>query len=649
MTTTPSKSTSDLGRIAPLSKEPPRFRNREIDKKSLRNLVAWAYKHHGTAATAAMADDLKDLGFHYATQAAVSISVEDLRIPGDKAALLQQAEEQITATEERYRLGEITEVERHTKVIDTWTETNERLVAAVRRNFNENDPLNSVWMMANSGARGNMSQVRQLVGMRGLMANPQGEIIDLPIRTNFREGLTVTEYVISSYGARKGLVDTALRTADSGYLTRRLVDVAQELIVREDDCGSTLGVWIENVTPDTANVRSYIETKLYGRALLQDTNLASAMEDGRKVLPRNTIVGDEEMEALREDKDITRIRVRSVLTCDAELGVCAMCYGRSLATGKMIELGEAVGVIAAQSIGEPGTQLTMRTFHTGGVAGKDIAGGLPRVVELFEARTPKGSARLAKATGILHLREDEGKGIPVVVIDDAGEEHEVVLPLGARPIVVDGQSVKAGDPLVDGPFDPKEIMEIKGIRETQLYLVEEVQRVYRDQGVSIHDKHIELIVRQMTRRIGVQEPGGSGFLPGERVDSKRFRDTNRRMVEESLRPAEGRPELMGITKASLATESWLSAASFQETTRVLTEAAIDGRADHLIGLKENIILGKLIPAGTGMPKYREFGIEAPDYEPMTFYSSDDGVEDPAAFLANLHGSYDAAKATEPIG
>ena len=364
------------------------------------------------------------------------------------------------------------------------------------------------------------------------------------------------------------------------------------------------------------------------------------------MLPRNTIVGDEEMEALRDDPTVDRLRVRSVLTCDAELGVCAMCYGRSLATGKMIELGEAVGVIAAQSIGEPGTQLTMRTFHTGGVAGKDIAGGLPRVVELFEARTPKGSARLAKASGVLHLREDEGKGIPVVVVDDQGEEHEVVLPLGARPIVTDGQDIKAGEPLTDGPFDPKEIMEIKGIRETQLYLVEEVQRVYRDQGVSISDKHIELIVRQMTRRVGVQEPGATGFLPGERVDSKVFRDTNRRMVEDGVRPAEGRPELMGITKASLATESWLSAASFQETTRVLTEAAIDGRGDNLIGLKENIIIGKLIPAGTGMMRYREFGIEAPDYEPMTFYSSDSGEEDPAAFLSSLHGSYDGTYSTE---
>ena len=443
-------------------------------------------------------------------------------------------------------------------------------------------------------------------------------------------------------GARKGLVDTALRTADSGYLTRRLVDVAQELIVREEDCGTTLGMWVENVEPDTPTGARYLETKLFGRALLNDITLSPTA----RCITRNTIVGDDEMAALRDDPAVNRVRVRSVLTCDAELGVCAICYGRSLATGKSIELGEAVGVIAAQSIGEPGTQLTMRTFHTGGVAGKDIAGGLPRVVELFEARTPRGAARLARAAGVVRLGEDEGKGIPVSVVADEGEEHEVILPLGARPIVRDGDEVKAGDPITDGPFDPKELMEIKGIRETQLYLVEEVQKVYRDQGVSIHDKHIELIVRQMTRRIGVQEVGDTDFLPGERVDAKVFRDTNRRMVEEGVRPAEGRPEIMGITKASLATESWLSAASFQETTRVLTEAAIDGRGDNLIGLKENIIIGKLIPAGTGMMRYRQFEVEAPDYQPMTFYSSD-AEEDPAAWLSNIHGTYDGAGRPPP--
>jgi DNA-directed RNA polymerase subunit beta' len=454
--------------------------------------------------------------------------------------------------------------------------------------------------------------------MRGLVANPRGDMIPRPIKRNFREGLETLEYFIATPGARKGLVDTALRTADSGYLTRRLVDVAQELIIREEDCGTNLGVWIEGVQPDSANRRSYIETKLYGRALAVDTVLS----DGTTIA-RNTIVDDALMAKLRDDSATNRVRVRSVLTCDAELGVCALCYGRSLATGKAIELGEAVGVIAAQSIGEPGTQLTMRTFHTGGVAGKDIAGGLPRVVELFEARTPKGSARLAKASGVVRIGEDEGKGIPVTVVEDSGDESLITLPTGSRPIVKDGQEVTAGSPITDGPFDPKEVMEIKGIRETQLYIVEEVQKVYRDQGVSIHDKHIELIVRQMTRRVSVQETGDTEFLPGERTDAKTFRDTNRSMVEQGKRPAEGRPELMGITKASLATESWLSAASFQETTRVLTEAAIDGRGDTLNGLKENIIIGKLIPAGSGMMRYRDFGIDAPDYVPMSTYHSED--------------------------
>jgi DNA-directed RNA polymerase subunit beta' len=486
-----------------------------------------------------------------------------------------------------------------------------------------------------------MTQMRQIAGMRGLVANPRGDMIPRPIKKNFREGLETLEYFIATPGARKGLVDTALRTADSGYLTRRLVDVAQELIIRDIDCGTNLGLWIDNVGADTANKRAYLETKLFGRALAQDV----ALSDG-SVLARNTLVGDAEMAALRDDAGVSRVRVRSVLTCDAELGVCALCYGRSLATGKSIELGEAVGVIAAQSIGEPGTQLTMRTFHTGGVAGKDIAGGLPRVVELFESRTPRGSARLARATGVVRIGDDEGKGIPVVVIDDQGEEHPILLPTGSRPIVTDGQNVKAGDPITDGPFDPKELMEIKGIRETQMYLVEEVQKVYRDQGVSIHDKHIELIVRQMTRRVGVQEPGDTGFLPGERADAKVFRDTNRRMVEDGKKPAEGRPEIMGITKASLATESWLSAASFQETTRVLTEAAIDGRGDSLLGLKENIIIGKLIPAGTGMMRYREFDTVAPDYQPMAYFSSEVD-EDPAAWLSNIHGTFSTDDAAEP--
>ncbi len=619
-----------------------------VKKKEMGVMVEHLSDNYDKATVAEALDNVKNVCYRYASQSGLTVSIDDVRTPQAKRELLDGYESQADKVETQFRRGIITDGERRQQEVRIWTDATAEVQAAMEAEFKAQQ-FNPIDMMVGSGARGNMTQMRQIAGMRGLVANPRGDMIPRPIKSNFREGLETLEYFIATPGARKGLVDTALRTADSGYLTRRLVDVAQELIIREDDCGTNLGIWVENVAPDTANRRAYLETKLYGRALVQDVELSTPMvKDGEEItlLERNTIVGDEELAALRDDPEIDRVRVRSVLTCDAELGVCAMCYGRSLATGKLIELGEAVGVIAAQSIGEPGTQLTMRTFHTGGVAGKDIAGGLPRVVELFEARTPKGSARLAKATGTLVLREDEGKGIPVVVTDDAGDTYETVLPLGARPIVEDGQEIRAGEPLTDGPFDPKEIMEIKGIRETQLYLVEEVQRVYRDQGVSIHDKHIELIVRQMTRRVGVQEPGGTAFLPGERVDAKRFRDTNRQMVEDGSRPAEGRPELMGITKASLATDSWLSAASFQETTRVLTEAAIDGRGDDLIGLKENIIIGKLIPAGTGMMRYREFGIEAPDYEPMTFYSSDAEVADPAAFLADLHGTYDADAAGE---
>ena len=604
-----------------------------LKKKEFGVIVERLSDHFTKSEIALALDGIKDLCYRYATQSGLTVSVDDVKTPKAKRAILDRHEEDADKVEKQFRRGIITDGERRQQEVRIWTEATREVQEAMQKEFADLK-YNPVDMMITSGARGNMTQMRQIAGMRGLVANPRGDMIPRPIKSNFREGLETLEYFIATPGARKGLVDTALRTADSGYLTRRLVDVAQELIIREIDCGTTLGVWVENIQKDTANMRAYLDTKLFGRAVLNDVPLS----DGT-VIPKNTILTDLHVEQLRDDDSIGRLRVRSVLTCDAEMGVCALCYGRSLATGKTIELGEAVGVIAAQSIGEPGTQLTMRTFHTGGVAGKDIAGGLPRVVELFEARTPRGSARLAGATGIVRIGEDEGKGIPVNVIDDQGEEHLVLLPTGSRvmPGIKDGSDVKAGEPLTDGPFDPKELLEIKGTRETQVYLVEEVQKVYRDQGVSIHDKHIELIVRQMTRRVGVQEPGDTGFLPGARLDAKVFRDTNRRMVEESKRPAEGRPELMGITKASLATESWLSAASFQETTRVLTEAAIDGRGDNLIGLKENIIIGKLIPAGTGMDIYRNFGIEAPDYEPMAFYSSDE--EDPAAFLAGIQGTY----------
>jgi DNA-directed RNA polymerase subunit beta' len=602
-----------------------------IKKKEMGVIVERLSDFYLKSEVAVALDAIKAVCYRYASQSGLTVSIDDVKTPKSKREILDRYEAQADKVENQFRRGIITDGERRNMEVRIWTDATAEVQNAMEVEFKA-QRFNPIDMMVGSGARGNMTQMRQIAGMRGLVANPRGDMIPRPIKKNFREGLETLEYFIATPGARKGLVDTALRTADSGYLTRRLVDVAQELIIREIDCGSTLGVWIENVTPDTANTRAYLEAKLFGRALLQDVKLSNGT-----VLAKNSLIGDDEMEALRDDPKINRVRVRSVLTCDADLGICGLCYGRSLATGKAIELGEAVGVIAAQSIGEPGTQLTMRTFHTGGVAGKDIAGGLPRVVELFEARTPRGSARLAKASGIVRVGEDEGKGIPITVIDDSGEEHLIVLPTGSRPTVIDGNDINAGDPVTDGPFDPKEIMEIKGIRETQLYLVEEVQKVYRDQGVSISDKHIELIVRQMTRRIGVQEPGETGFLPGERADAKVFRDTNKRMVEEGKRPAEGRPELMGITKASLATESWLSAASFQETTRVLTEAAIDGRSDSLLGLKENIIIGKLIPAGTGMERYRDFDVSAPDYKPMAYYSSD--TEDPAAWLGNLHGTY----------
>ena len=603
-----------------------------LDKRGLGVIVERLSDNFSKSDIATALDAIKDLCYRYASQSGLTVSVDDVKTPKAKRSILDGYEKQAEKVENQFRRGIITDGERRQQEVRIWTDATADVQEAMVVEFKALK-FNPVMMMIGSGARGNMTQMRQIAGMRGLVANPRGDMIPRPIKNNFREGLETLEYFIATPGARKGLVDTALRTADSGYLTRRLHDVAQELIVREDDCGTTLGVWVDNVVQDTANTRSYLDTKLFGRALLNDI----ALSDGT-IIAKNTIISDDDMVKLRDDPKVTRARVRSVLTCDAEVGVCALCYGRSLATGLSIELGEAVGVIAAQSIGEPGTQLTMRTFHTGGVAGKDIAGGLPRVVELFEARNPRGSARLARANGVVRILEDEGKGIPVKVIDDEGVEHEVILPTGSRLIVKDGQDITAGERLTDGPLDPKELMEIKGPRETQVYLVEEVQKVYRDQGVSIHDKHIELIVRQMTRRVGVQEPGDSGFLPGERSDAKVFRDTNRRMVEEGKRPAEGRPELMGITKASLATESWLSAASFQETTRVLTEAAIDGKADNLVGLKENIIIGKLIPAGSGMDRYNLFDVSAPDYVPMAYYSSED-EDDPASFLAGLHGTY----------
>ncbi|MBA3655400.1 MAG: DNA-directed RNA polymerase subunit beta', partial [Actinobacteria bacterium] len=586
-------------------------------------------------------DKIKDLAFRYASQSGLTISIDDVNTPPEKASILERYEKEAEKAEAQFKRGIITDDERRQKEIEIWTSANSEVGRAMDKSLAQEE-FNPLDMMIDSGARGNSQQVRQIAGMKGLVSNPRGEMIPRPIISSFREGLSVLEYFISTHGARKGLADTALRTADSGYLTRRLVDVAQELIIREDDCGTTRGLWLEDVTPDQPGKRTYLETRLFGRILLEPAAEFTA----------GTELTEEVIESLRDNPDVDRIRVRSTLTCEAPHGVCGQCYGRSLATGFLIEMGEAVGVIAAQSIGEPGTQLTMRTFHTGGIAseGGDITAGLPRVVELFEARTPKGAAVLARTSGVVRI-EPEENGRRVTVVGDDGSEETYNVSLRAHLEVRDGQEVSAGDALVEGPKDPKELLAIKGIRDTQQYLVDQVQKVYREQGVSIHDKHIELIVRQMLRRVSVAEPGDSNFLPGERVDSRIYAEVNRELVQDGKRPAEGRPELMGITKASLATESWLSAASFQETTRVLTEAAIEGKSDQLFGLKENIIIGKLIPAGTGVTRYREVGMDAPDAEPLTFWSSDADEQDPAAWLASIgrtEGESEAGAVLAPV-
>ncbi len=605
--------------------------NRTVKKSDMGDIVGELSDGWRTNEVAAALDRIKDLSYKYATKSGLTISIDDVRVPPDKAEILERYEGEAERVENQFRRGIITDGERRQKEVEIWTSATEEVRASLERELKAT-VFNPIDMMVGSGARGNMMQVRQIAAIRGLVANPRGDIIPRPIKSSYREGLAMLEYFISTPGARKGLVDTALRTADSGYLTRRLVDVAQELIINEEDpferSGPVLGLWLEDIGPDTADKRTYLETRLFSRCLAQDVELTDGvMEAGR-------LIGDEELVILRDDPKVTRVQVLSPLTDNSEFGVSAKAYGSSLATRQMIEVGEAVGVIAAQSIGEPGTQLTMRTFHTGGVAGSDIAGGLPRVVELFEARTPKGKATLATRTGVVRIGDDDGRGREVLVVGDDGEEETHTVSTIARLAVVDGQEVKAGDPLVDGPRDPKELLEIRGVRETQQYLVEEVQKVYREQGVSIHDKHIELIIRQMTRRVLVGEPGESVFLPGEQVDQRVYAEVNRSLVQEGQRPAEARPVIMGITKASLATDSWLSAASFQETTRVLTEAAIESRRDDLKGLKENIIIGKLIPAGTGQGQYRNIDTTAPDYEPMEFFTSDEDL-DPAEWLATI--------------
>ncbi len=570
-----------------------------VGKKELGKIIDKCIRVHGTTETAIVLDKIKSLGFKFSTRGAVTISVSDMVIPEVKARYLKETEERIENIVKQYKRGLISDEERYNSVISAWTETTENIQNALINNL---DKLNPLFMMSHSGARGNINQIKQLAGMRGLMADTSGKTIEIPIKSNFREGLNVLEFFISTHGARKGLADTALRTADSGYLTRRLVDVSQDVIVREMDCGTRKGIDVFDVK-DGNEVIEGIAERLVGRYAVEDI---LHPETGEVLAKGGIMISDLESERVAQ-AGIKKIKIRSVLTCHAEFGVCAKCYGANLATGEECNVGEAVGIIAAQSIGEPGTQLTMRTFHTGGVAGDDITQGLPRVEELFEARKPKGLAIISEIIGIAKLVESKKKR-EIVVTSEDGEARNYLIPYGSRIKVSDGDNVEAGDELTEGSVNPHDVLKIKGINGVQAYLLQEVQRVYRLQGVDINDKHIEVIVRNMMRKVKVDDPGDTNLLPGGLVDMFDFESENARVVSEGLKPATGKRTLLGITKASLATESFLSAASFQETTRVLTEAAIKGKIDPLVGLKENVIIGKLIPAGTGMSRYKDISI-----------------------------------------
>jgi DNA-directed RNA polymerase subunit beta' len=583
------------------------FINYEVGKKQLSVIVNELAEKYPKVEVASALDKLKDAGFHWATRAGVTIAIEDVVAPPNKAAILDTYEKRADKVQREYERGLITDDERRQELIEIWTHATADVAQDMEAAFPETNP---VWMMVNSGARGNQMQVRQIAGMRGLVSNPKGETIPRPIKSSFREGLSVLEYFISTHGARKGLADTALRTADSGYLTRRLVDVAQDVIVREEDCNTDRSLPMRIADSGAGGgLRKLpnIENTGTGRTLAEEVTDA----DGVVLATVGTDLTESQIEAMVA-AGVESVRTYSVLVCQAKVGVCAKCYGRSLATGKRVDVGEAVGIIAAQSIGEPGTQLTMRTFHTGGVAGLDITHGLPRIQELFEARIPKGMAPISEVDGRVRIEEPEKSRRIIITPDDGAEEVPYQVSMRSRLLVADGDHVKVGQQLIAGAVNPHEVLRILGSREVQLHLVHEVQEVYRSQGVSIHDKHIEIIIRQMLKRVNVLESGDTDLLPGELVERPRFEEINRSVVETGGTSAAGRPVLMGITKASLATESWLSAASFQETTRVLTDAAIHARSDSLVGLKENVIIGKLIPAGTGMQRYRSLRVEPRD-------------------------------------
>jgi len=574
------------------------------DKKGLGSLINDLAERYPMDVVARALDNLKNSGFYWASRSGVTVAVSDIATPSEKPAIMERYEKQAAAIEDDFEIGTIDDEERRQELIKVWTEATDVVAEAMRENLSSHGGLNTIYRMVTSGARGNWMQVRQIAGIRGLVSNPKGEIMPRPIKSSYREGLSVLEYFIATHGARKGLADTALRTANSGYLTRRLVDVSQDVIVREHDCGTRRGLVLPLIDED-GGLHQDVETSIHGRTLAVDVK----DEAGNVLATAGSDVSDELIEKLFK-AGVKDVRVRSVLTCESAIGVCALCYGRSMASNVLVDIGEAVGIIAAQSIGEPGTQLTMRTFHTGGVASADdITQGLPRIQELFEARTPKGVAPISEVSGRVTIEDTEKSYKIVVTPDDGSEPQSYTVLRRAASKLQNGDHVQVGDQLATGSVDPKEVLRIRGPREAQKHLVSEVQGVYKSQGVEIHDKHVEVIVRQMLRRVTVIESGDTDLLPGELVDNIAFQTANRKALAEGKKPAAGRPEMMGITKASLATESWLSAASFQETTRVLTQAAMEAKTDPLLGLKENVIIGKLVPAGTGLARYNDIEVE----------------------------------------
>ena len=604
-----------------------------VGKKQLKQILEKVINIHGASVTAEVLDLIKSTGYKYSTRAAMTVSISDMTVPAQKKEMLDEAQTMVDRISQNFRRGLITEEERYRAVVETWNETDKKLTDVLLAGL---DKYNNIFMMADSGARGSNQQIKQLAGMRGLMADTTGRTIELPIKSNFREGLDVLEYFMSAHGARKGLSDTALRTADSGYLTRRMVDVSQELIIREVDCmegrDEIPGMWVSAFIDGKETIES-LKDRITGRYSCEDIKDG----EGNVIVKRNHMITPSRASqvlsvGVNEDgTPVEKVKIRTILTCRSHIGICSKCYGANMATGEAVQVGEAVGIIAAQSIGEPGTQLTMRTFHTGGVAGDDITQGLPRVEELFEARKPKGLAIIAEFGGIASIRDTKKKREIVITNPETGETKAYLIPYGSRIKVMDGALLEAGDELTEGSVNPHDLLKIKGIRAVQDYMLREVQRVYRLQGVDISDKHIEVIVRQMLKKVRIENNGDTDFLPGALVDVLEYEDMNEQLYADGKEPAEGKQVMLGITKAALATNSFLSAASFQETTKVLTEAAIKGKVDPLIGLKENVIIGKLIPAGTGMRRYRNTRLST-DNDLMDTIDFEMDEEEPDKFM-----------------